>query len=107
MAGGDTEARFSWFDPDAWPGASDYERYEAWKAAREEWAVKNLPGGIADLPSTLGGYVPDMPWDGTGIDHPQRLGVNVAAGCNKASAESMAGSPTRSGAMIRQRRQPV
>jgi hypothetical protein len=34
-------------------------------------------------------------------------GVNVAAGCNKVSAERWRGAPGFEGAMIRQRRPPV
>lgn len=51
------------FIPHDWPGAIDWDRYEAWQAAREVWAVANLPDGVAGLPFRLDGYIPDAPFD--------------------------------------------
>jgi hypothetical protein len=67
VAGVPIEAAVLEFTPEQWPGANDWEKYEAWREAREEWAKRNLPGGVADLPFRLGSYIPDMPFDGTGI----------------------------------------
>lgn len=50
------------FDPSQWPGGSDYQRWEAWDAARREWADKNFPGGSENLDS-LCELIPDQPWE--------------------------------------------
>lgn len=50
------------FVPSEWPGGSEYQRYEAWRAAREDWAEKYHPEGVDGLP-WWHGVVPDQPWD--------------------------------------------
>lgn len=50
------------FVPADWPGGSEYQRYEAWREARESWAETNLAGGVEDLP-WWHGRIPDQPWD--------------------------------------------
>lgn len=59
--GADADSRLMDFDPQAWPGANDWERYEAWHTARNEWAEQHLPGGVTDLPLYVG-WIPDEPW---------------------------------------------
>lgn len=49
-------------DLSRWPGDSDYQRWEAWNAARKEWAEVHLPGGADALPDRSE-LVPDQPWD--------------------------------------------
>lgn len=50
------------FVPVDWPGGSEYQRYEAWRRARETWAENHLPGGSENLP-WWHGVIPDQPWD--------------------------------------------
>ena len=54
------------FDPDRWPGASDYARWLAWDEARSTWAETNLPNGPEGLPGwDIGRFacMPDEPFD--------------------------------------------
>lgn len=61
MDGGKSPAWIDDFDPTAWPGSSDYQRWEAWDKARREWADKNLPAGAEQLDSHCE-LIPDQPW---------------------------------------------
>lgn len=61
IGGGTIPAWLDDFDPSAWPGGSDYQRWEAWEAARQEWAAANLPGGAEQLQSHSE-LIPDQPW---------------------------------------------
>lgn len=54
--------RFDEFEPDSWPGETDWERYLVWDDERRKWADDNLLGGSEDLPLYVG-YAPDAPFD--------------------------------------------
>lgn len=49
------------FEPEKWPGTSEYQRWAAWFEARHQWAADNLPDGSEGLPS-WDGVPPDQPW---------------------------------------------
>ena len=57
---------FVGFDPDVWPGESDYERWLAWDESRSTWAEANLPNGPKGLPGwdvCRFASMPDAPFD--------------------------------------------
>lgn len=62
IRGVDAEKHVLEFFPDAWKGATDFAKYEAWDAARVAWADEHLPGGVMDLPLYTG-WIPDEPFD--------------------------------------------
>jgi hypothetical protein len=57
-------ARLRRFDPDGWPGATIWERYEAWLAARDAWEAEHGEWD-EDLTELLESQklVPEWPWD--------------------------------------------
>lgn len=61
------EAEVLDFIPDQWPGETDFERYEAWAAARKAWAAKSVAEGGPGLPLYMG-WIPDQPWSPYGPD---------------------------------------
>lgn len=65
VRGGQVPVDFVSFDPAAWDGSSDYQRWVAWDAARTLWAEANLPNSSADLTDRQSrvASLPDQPWD--------------------------------------------